>query len=214
MIRGKSFVGLAAIAAGLLLVSLHSDARSKKGIVATALGTYQSTHTYEVPASGSVEAAFSPDEGAEHLVIKVIDSAKSELRLLSYSFTSVPIVEALIRARHRGVDVKLVADYKDNVGGKSRSGSTSHAKNRAALDALANAGAEVRTIKVYAIHHDKVIIADRETVEQGSFNYSDAAAHSNSENVIVNWKNAQLADVFLQHFDRNYRQAQPYEVSY
>jgi len=46
--------------------------------------------------------------------------------------------------------------------------------------------------RAYAIHHDKVIIADRQTVEQGSFNYSDAAAHRNSENVLVNWGNPKL----------------------
>jgi phosphatidylserine/phosphatidylglycerophosphate/cardiolipin synthase-like enzyme len=57
---------------------------------------------------------------------------------------------------------------------------------RAAFSALLNAGAEVRTIAVYPIHHDMVIIADRETVELGSFNYSDAAARKNSENVLVN----------------------------
>jgi phosphatidylserine/phosphatidylglycerophosphate/cardiolipin synthase-like enzyme len=214
MTRGKLKIGMAALAAATFVVAPPAQARGKKGLIESAINTYQANHTYEVPATGTIETAFSPDEGAEHLVIKVIDSAKSELRLLSYSFTSVPVVEALIRARHRGVDIKLVADYKDNVGGKDRSGSTAHAKSRAALNALADAGAEVRTISVYPIHHDKVIIANGETVEQGSFNYSDAAAHKNSENVVVNWKNAKLAEVFLEHFQRNYRQAQPYEPSY
>ena len=157
---------------------------------------------------GSVATDRLHRDVSEHLVIKVIDSAKSELELLSYSFTSVPVVEALVRARHRGVKVTLVADYKDNVSGE-RSG-----KARAALGALVNAGADVRTISVYAIHHDKVIIADRQTVEQSSFNYSDAAARRNSENVMVNWGNPQLAAVFLKHFDRNYRQATPYSPGY
>jgi phosphatidylserine/phosphatidylglycerophosphate/cardiolipin synthase-like enzyme len=62
-------------------------------------------------------------------------------------------------------------------------------------DALVNVGADVRTISVYPIHHDKVIIADRQTVKLGSFNYSDAAARKNSENVLVNWGNPKLAEV-------------------
>ena len=73
---------------------------------------------------------------------------------------------------------------------------------------------DVRTISVYPIHHDKVIVADRRTVELGSFNYSDAAARRNSENVLVNWGNTRLADVYLQHFDRNYRQAVRFEPAY
>ena len=79
---------------------------------------------------------------------------------------------------------------------------------------LTGGGADVRTISVYAIHYDKVIIADRQTVEQGSFNYSDAAAHRNSENVLVNWGNPQLATVYLKHFERNYAQAVVYTQGY
>jgi phosphatidylserine/phosphatidylglycerophosphate/cardiolipin synthase-like enzyme len=104
--------------------------------------------------------------------------------------------------------VRLVADQKNNTV-EDRSG-----KARAALSALVNAGVEVRTISVYPIHHDKVIVADRETVELGSFNYSDAAARRNSENVLVNWHNPKLAAVYLGHFERNYRQAKAFELQY
>lgn len=188
-----------------LAIPMAADARAKRFHYDAAAISEAATQSIVLPAAGSVEVAFSPDEGSEQLVIKVIDSAKSELRLLSYSFTSIPIVQALVRARHRGVDVKLVADEKDNL---------HKDKARAALSALVNAGAEVRTIRCYAIHHDKVIIADRETVELGSFNYSDAAAHKNSENVLVNWRNQKLAAVYLKHFERNYEQSTPYQLGY
>ena len=201
----RSIVALVVCA---LLVAPVAQARKSKSVIDQAIDAYQSTNSYTVPAAGTVEVAFSPNEGSEHLVLKVIDSAKTELDLLSYSFTSVPVVEALVRARHRGVTVRLVADEKDNVSA-DRSG-----KARAALGALVNAGADVRTIRVYPIHHDKVIIADRQTVELGSFNYSDAAAHRNSENVLVNWGNAKLAEVYLKHFNRNYSQATAYVQGY
>ena len=197
----------AVILCGTILVPA-AQARKSKSVVDQAVEAYQSTNSTTLPAAGTIEVAFSPNEGSEHLVVKVIDSAKSELDLLSYSFTSVPVVEALVRARHRGVTVRLVADQKDNVSA-DRSG-----KARAALGALANAGADVRTIRVYPIHHDKVIIADRQTVELGSFNYSDAAAHKNSENVLVNWGNSKLAAVYLTHFERNYAQSTAYQQGY
>ena len=164
--------------------------------------------SFKVAATGSQEVAFSPNEGGQTLVIKVIDSAKSELLVLSYSFTSGPITQALLRAKHRGVNVVLVADYKNNVS-EDRSG-----KARAALSALVTAGVDVRTISVYPIHHDKTIVADRETVELGSFNYSDAAAHKNSENVLVNWKSPALAEIYRTHFDRNYKRSTPYKTQY
>ena len=194
----------AAVALAAMLVTPVVQAHQSKSVVDQAVEAYQSTNSTTLPAAGTIEVAFSPNEGSEHLVIKVIDSAKTELDLLSYSFTSVPVVQALVRARHRGIVVRLVADEKDNVS----------AKARAALGALVNAGADVRTIRVYPIHHDKVIIADHQTVELGSFNYSDAAAHKNSENVLVNWSNAKLAEVYLKHFDRNYAQATTYVQGY
>lgn len=199
---------LGVIAGAVLIGYSPVEASRRKGVLDRLADSFSESRSTSVPAAGTVEVAFSPDEGSEHLVVKVIDSARSELDVLSYSFTSVPVVEALIKARHRGVVVRLVADEKDNV----RSDRTG--KARAALGALVNAGADVRTIGVYPIAHDKVIIADAQTVEVGSFNYSDAAAHRNSENVLVNWSNPQLAAIYLSHFQRNYRQSAAYTTAY
>lgn len=163
---------------------------------------------FNLPAAGRLEVAFSPNEGSESLVVKVIDSAKRDIKVMAYSFTSAPVVSALAQAQHRGVKVSVVADQKSNVS-EDRSG-----KARAALSALVNAGADVRTISVYPIAHDKVIIVDGNTVELGSYNYSAAAAKSNSENVLVNWDNPALAEVYTRHFERNQRQAVAYRMNY
>lgn len=195
---------LVALAFSLSCVGVAQARTKHTSLIGSAVAAYEEQHSFAIPAAGTIEVAFSPDEGAEHLVLKVIDSAQTEIRMLSYSFTSAPVVQALIRARHRGVSVTLVADENGN-----RS-----ASSRAALSALVNAGAEVRTISVYQIHHDKVIVADRDTVELGSFNYSAQAAHKNSENVLVNWHNPQLAAVYLSHFVRNYKQSTEYRLNY
>ena len=197
------------VALALALPSPAALARKKReSLIDSVVNASESNHSCEVPATGTVEVAFSPSEGSEALVIKVADSARTELRILAYSFTSAPVTAALLRARKRGVDVRLVADEKNNIT-DDRSG-----KARAALSALVNAGIDVRTISVYPIHHDKVMVADRETVELGSFNYSDAAARRNSENVLVNWRNPKLAAVYLAHFVRNYRQARGFQTQY
>jgi phosphatidylserine/phosphatidylglycerophosphate/cardiolipin synthase-like enzyme len=167
-------------------------------LILTQASTFAGT---EVPSSGHIEVAFSPNEGSEDLVVKAIDSSRSEIRVLAYSFTSAPITQALLRAKKRGAQVTLVVDQKSNIN-EDRSG-----KAQAALSALAYAGCEVRTISAYPIHHDKTIIIDQETVETGSFNFSQAAAHRNSENVIVHWNNPKLALIYLEHFERNYRQS-------
>jgi phosphatidylserine/phosphatidylglycerophosphate/cardiolipin synthase-like enzyme len=196
------------VALSLALTGPDALARKRESLIESVVNAYESNHSLEVPATGSIEVAFSPSEGSEALVVKVADSARSELRILAYGFTSAPVTAALLRAKKRGVDVRLVADEKNNVT-EDPSG-----KARAALSALVNAGIDVRTISVYPIHHDKVMVADRETVELGSFNYSDAAARRNSENVFVNWRNPKLAAVYLAHFERNYLQARGFQTQY
>ena len=157
---------------------------------------------------GTIEYAFSPREGGEKLVLKVIDSAQSEIRVMAYALTSARIVEALIQARRRGVDGAVVADYEQNVTNDK------YGKARAALSALVTAGCRVRTISVYQIHHDKVIVADRETVETGSFNFSSSAANRNSENVMVIWKNPDLARGYLAHWQDRFSKGEDYRTNY
>lgn len=198
---------LAAIACSLAL-GTPAQARSKKSELHEALESLVQPGPTKVPATGEVEFAFSPNEGSEALVLKVIASAHTELRMLAYSFTSAPVTQALLDAKRRGVDVKLVVDYKNNIN-QDRSG-----KAKAALGALATAGVAVRTISVYPIHHDKTIVVDRTHVETGSFNYSSAAAKSNSENVLVLWNNPRAAQGYLSHWERNWRQGVDWNPSF
>ena len=185
------------------------------GCMATALfgaslaGSMQPTIAATViDTSGRLEIAFSPNAGAQALVLKTIASAQREIHMLAYSFTSAPVTQALLSARKRGVSVQLVVDQAHNLK-QDNSG-----KARSALSALASAGAEVRTTSAFAIHHDKVIVVDRRHVQLGSFNYSAAAESRNSENVLVNWDNPALASAYLQHFTRNYAQSVPFRAGY
>lgn len=209
-IAAPSMVGLVLSTIWAAMPAAAGRHNGMPSLVAQALGAMNSGKTYEVPAAGRVEVAFSPNAGAEALVIKVIDSAHKggSVKVMAYSFTSAPVVQALLRAQHRGAKVQAVVDYKSNVA-EDKSG-----KARAALSSLANAGADVRTIDVYAIAHDKVIVVDGKTVETGSFNYSSSAQSRNSENVLVNWDNPALANVYTEHFERNWNQGRPFATRY
>lgn len=171
--------------------------------VSAALAKASRPAPVAVPVAGSMEVGFSPEGSAEALVLKVIDSARREIRLMAYSFTAAKVVDALRQARHRGVEVYVIADRKANLSGEDRG------RGRSALATLVNAGAQVRVIDAYAIHHDKVLIVDGATVQMGSYNYSASAARSNSENVLVNWNNPALANAYLPHFMRNWQQGTP-----
>lgn len=152
------------------------------------------SRTDKAPPSAEIEVGFSPEGSAERLVLKVIHASQKSIRLAAYSFTSPKVVRALTDAHKRGVDVRVVVDEK---GTASKSG-------KAALNLLVNARIPTRTNDRYAIHHDKYVISDGLHVQLGSFNYSQAAANANSENVLVIWHNAALAASYLRHWQSRF----------
>nr|QTX14562.1 endonuclease [Klebsiella pneumoniae] len=54
-----------------------------------------------VPAvyAASIETGYSPEGTALQLVLKTINSAQQEIRLMGYSFTSPEVAGALVRAK-------------------------------------------------------------------------------------------------------------------
>ncbi|MFZ6734038.1 phospholipase D family protein [Undibacterium sp. Ji42W] len=153
-------------------------------------------------SSAQIENAFSPDAKAEELVLKVINTSTSSIRLAAYSFSSPTVVKALLDAKKRGVNVMVLVDY----------GRNQKKPNWAALNRLVGAGIATRTIAVYAIHHDKYIVADEQTVQNGSFNYTRDAAEANSENVIVFWRNPELAKSFLRQWESRWSAGVDYKT--
>ncbi|SEF13944.1 PLD-like domain-containing protein [Burkholderia sp. WP9] len=176
------------------------------GVLALPLLTYASSaHAACVAPDGpAIDTGFSPEGSAERLVLKTICTARHSVHLSAYSFTSPAIVQALIDAHRRGVDVAVVADRKSNLV-EDRSG-----KGRIALDLLSGAGVGVRTIDVYPIHHDKFMVIDGESVETGSFNYTTSAARYNSENAVVMWHVPVVAQAYQQHWQSRFNQGRPW----
>ncbi|WP_413816585.1 phospholipase D family protein [Klebsiella pneumoniae] len=136
-----------------------------------------------------------------------INSAQQEIRLMGYSFTSPEVAGALVRAKRRGVDVKVVLDWKANTGKQNQA-------SLAAMNLLVNAGIPVRTVSQYKIMHDKVIIADGRNIEVGSFNYTRSADRVNSENVLVVWDVPVVAQRYLQHWSTRWSQGTDWKRAY
>ena len=61
-------------------------------------------------APPSVDVFFSPKGGCTEAVVREINSARHEVLVQAYSFSSKPIAEALIAAKTRGVQVTVLLD--------------------------------------------------------------------------------------------------------
>lgn len=202
----KKFLCLLVLCTGL--GSTAANARSPLTMASLLLGAalpaaVHAQASTQVPAGAQTEVGFSPKQGARELVVKTINSAHSRIDMSAYSFTSADVTRALLASIKRGVKLRLMVDYKANFTGNS-------SKSRAAMSALVNAGAQVRSVDVYPILHDKYVIVDGQHLETGSFNYSRAADVSNSENVIVFWNAPAVSRQFTQHFEHNWSQGAVY----
>ena len=82
------------------------------------------------------------------------------------------------------------------------------------MNLLAGAGIPVRTVSVYNILHDKVIVSDARHTEVGSFNFSRAADRSNSENVLIVWDDRVVAQKYLNHWASRWAQGTDWKQTY
>lgn len=130
---------------------------------------------------------FSPNGGCARMIISAIDNAQSEILVMAYSFTNQKIADALLRAKKRGVDVRVIQDRGEAM------------KHWSKAPYLVRANIPVYLDTEAGIYHDKVLVADRTLVETGSYNFSYAASRKNAENAMLIRSN-KLADYYVQNW--------------
>lgn len=161
------------------------------------------------PPAGTLEVGFSPEGSARELVLRMIRSTPSgtPIHVLAYVFTSKDVAQALLERQKAGSQVWMVVDHKECLTGRSSQYSI------AALNALALAGAKIRSNSTFPILHDKFVVAGN-NVQWGSFNYSAAAASKNSENATVAWGNPGLAKQYAAHWQSRWDSGSDYRTSF
>ncbi|MDC0344938.1 phospholipase D-like domain-containing protein [Alphaproteobacteria bacterium] len=119
-----------------------------------------------------VQSCFTPEQKCLPKITQFIDGAKKEIVVHSYSFTNVPIKEAMDRAAGRGVNIIIHIDE-----GKLKERGNQKLK-------LSSSKFEIIPMKMRGLFHNKTMIIDGETVITGSYNWSHAAEYRNSENLL------------------------------
>jgi len=155
-----------------------------------------------MPATGSVEVAFTPWDDAEGALLRVISGARKSIRVQAYLFTSRPLARALIETHRRGVDIAILAD-------RDMALKTENSQ----LSQLAAAGIPVWLEVRYASAHNKILLVDateeHNIVVTGSYNYTYSAQARNAENLLILRGNAALARAYLNNWQRHRADAQP-----
>lgn len=154
-------------------------------------------------ATGSIEAAFTPGDRIDNLIIAAIAGAKHEVLVNAYSFTQRSIARALVAARKRGVSVQVIADNQQ---------AASLPQN--VLAELAKGGVAVWLDSNYQAAHNKVVIVDADTANAttitGSYNFTVAAQWHNAENVLILRDNRDVARAYRDNWLRLKTRATPW----
>jgi len=154
-----------------------------------------------IPTNAPIRAFFSPNGGCTQAIVDEIDSAKSEILVQAYSFTSAPIAKALVEAHKRGIKVQAILD---------KSQRTAHYTS---ASFLANSKIPTYIDDRHAIAHNKIMIIDGTTVITGSFNFTKAAEEKNAENLLI-IKSGELAKLYVENWKNHKEHSGPYESRY
>lgn len=118
--------------------------------------------------------AFSPLGVTAHLV-RAIDASRASIDLANFSFTSEDLRDALLRAKERGVKVRIVFDAQ-----QYKYLSEMHWFADHGFDVLLSAGKGGEK----GVMHNKFAVFDGALVEAGSFNWTRNGEKNNYENAM------------------------------
>lgn len=136
----------------------------------------------EYDRQGSIDQAIVPD----------FDGAKKTVDVAVFDFRLPSLVDAMVRAAQRGVQVRLVTDYEANKDG---------ADYVAAVDKAKAGGIKVVTEHHTALMHDKFVVIDNQILWTGSMNFTPNDAYRNNNNML-RLTNAALIQNYSQIFQR------------
>ena len=174
------------------------------GMVASSANAFDAGKSTKIlPATGTVQVAFPPEEDANGLIVKALREASKTVRVLAYSFTSNEISFALIECKRRGVDVQVIADAE-------QIRRLEHNK----IGLMHQAGVRVWLDEQHQSAHNKVIVIDGEganpTIVTGSMNFTYSGQFKNAENVLILRGNKPLADAYSANWQRHHNHSTPY----
>ena len=130
---------------------------------------------------------FSPYDKASEKIIPIIDNARKYIYVPAYLITHQGITSALIRAKQRNIDVKIIIDTN----------STSTRNTKYLM--LRQNKIPVKTENYAGKLHSKSMIIDDKYVITGSMNFSNSGENKNDENVLI-IENPKLAKEYKEFF--------------
>lgn len=160
------------------------------------------TRSHAIAVSGTMQVLFTPEDNAADQIVQAIEHAQKQVLVQTFSFTSREIAQALISAKQRGVDVRVITDAVQI-----------RRMERSKVPTIAAGGVPVFVDSLHDSAHNKVMVIDAGSatpvVITGSFNFTHAAQFKNAENLLIFRGNRELTTAYLENWRRHREHSQP-----
>lgn len=123
--------------------------------------------------AGDIKVYFSPNGACQQAVIAEIKKAVGTMDIAMYYLTSGKIARALVDARQRHVNLRIVLDQSQEIEPASKSGY------------LIKHGFEIKYHLGFGLMHNKFAVIDGKVLMTGSFNWTSTAEEKNEENLLI-----------------------------
>jgi len=143
--------------------------------------------TISISTLAKTEVYFSLSDNPQKEIIRNINQAEAFINIAMYIFTNREIALPLIKARERGVKVRLYLD-KDQVDYR-------YSQSRF----LIQKGVKTRVSSNKYIMHNKFAIIDNRILLTGSYNWTFSANNRNDENLLI-IDDPEIIEVFQNQF--------------
>jgi phosphatidylserine/phosphatidylglycerophosphate/cardiolipin synthase-like enzyme len=164
--------------------------RSRRLGLAWALIVLSLMAPFGVGWGATVEVYYGPDDAPLDRLTALYRHATRYLYVAAYGLTSPRAVEAMVAAKKRGVDVRLITDRQR----------TEDVKQRTALHTLHLAGIPILVNEHDGLMHLKQVVIDDEVNTTGSMNHTTSGNRYNDERLDIITDHAitvQARDKFL-----------------
>jgi len=129
----------------------------------------------QIVSGGSVEVLYAPNDAPLDRVVTLYQRAKRYIYVSVYGLTYPRAVQALVAAKKRGVDVRMVTDRER----------TQEVKQHTALQTLRLAGIPIRVNQHEGLMHLKQVVIDDEINTSGSMNHTTSGNFYNDERLDI-----------------------------
>jgi len=127
------------------------------------------------PTIAAVEVWYGPDDRPLEHLVQTYDRAKRYIFVATYGLTSPLSVKALVGAKKRGVDVRVLTDRER----------LNDPKQQTALSALREAGIPIKINRHDGLMHLKQTVIDDEVNTNGSMNQTTSGNRYNDERLDI-----------------------------